>query len=44
MTVPGGTRGVLLTHIFRDRDKQIFVRWDGFGDGHAIAAVLSPHF
>lgn len=44
VTVPGGTRGVLLTHIFRDRSKRIVVRWDGYGNGDAIAADLSPHF
>lgn len=44
VTVPGGTRGVLLTNIFRDRNKRIVVRWDGYGNGDAIAADLSPHF
>ncbi len=44
VTVPGGTRGVLLDHIFRDRNKRIVVRWDGFGNGDAVAADLSPHF
>jgi hypothetical protein len=42
--VPGGTRGILLTWISRDRHQKIVVRWDGFGNGDAIAADLSPHF
>ena len=42
--VPGGTRGILLNTILRDRRQRIVVRWDGFGNGDAIAADLSPHF
>ncbi|MFS2028979.1 MULTISPECIES: hypothetical protein [unclassified Curtobacterium] len=44
VTVPGGTRGVPLTNIFRDRNTRIVVRWDSYGNGDAIAADLSPHF
>lgn len=43
-SVPGGTRGTLLTWIHRDPDVAVVVEWDGVGRRDARGTDLSPHF